>query len=322
MKNDPLIGILLATYNGGKYLKAQIDSILQQTYSNWVLLIHDDGSNDDTVSIIHEYNNKYEDKITYIDDNKQFKNAKMNFDHLFQYAKKYYNFDYIMFADQDDVWLSTKIEKTLKKMKNFDKNNKNIPICLYTDLIVVDKNLNIIEKSFWKYQKINPMHNSLNRIIVQNVVTGCTIMLNQKAIEIINNIPKQAIVHDWWIALVISAFGKLIPLHETTLLYRQHGLNDVGAKRWDFYNAIMRIFSKDELLQFKKNFINSTIQAKAFLNEYGHFMNRNQISLVEHYVNLISYNRAYRLYYVFKFGYFKSNLFRNLGSIIFRLLAV
>ncbi len=74
-------------------------------------------------------NNKYEEKITYIYDNKQFENAKMNFDHLFQYAKKYYNFDYIMFADQDDVWLSTKIEKTLKKMKNFDKNNKNIPMC-------------------------------------------------------------------------------------------------------------------------------------------------------------------------------------------------
>ena len=319
---QPLVGILMATYNGEKYIADQIESIVEQTYKNWILIIHDDGSNDKTIDIVKEYKNKNHKNIILIEDGIRCGGAKENFSHLLKIAHDRYGFDYIMFSDQDDIWFTSKVKKTLDKMIDIEDKNPNKPVCVYTDLMVVDENLTTISNSFWDYQKIYQYHNTLNRLLIQNVVTGCTIMLNKIAVKLVYEIPHEAVVHDWWIALVLSILGVLSPMNEVTLLYRQHRCNVAGAKKWDIYNIIIRLLSKDGWTQFKKNFKNTSIQAKALLDKYNYLMSKNQIMLVEHYINLFHYNKACRLYYACKYQYFSGRIFRNISFSIFRILVV
>jgi len=319
---EPKVGILMATYNGENFVADQIESILEQTYKNWILIIHDDGSNDKTIDIVKEYKNKYHKNMILIDDGIRCGGAKENFNHLLRIAHDRYDFDYIMFSDQDDIWFPFKVKTTLDRMIDVEDKHANKPVCVYTDLMIVDEYLTIISNSFWDYQKIYPYNNTLNRLITQNVVTGCTIMLNKIAVKLVYEIPIEAVLHDWWIALVISAFGELYPLHEATLLYRQHRCNVAGAKKWDICNVIIKLLSKDGWLRFKENFKNSSIQANALLDKYSYLMSKNQIMLVEHYINLFHYNKACRLYYAFRYQYFSGRVFRNISFSLFRILVI
>lgn len=235
--NDKLsVDILLATCNGEAYLKEQIDSILAQSNQDWQLLIRDDESHDGTVSIIKDYLQKYPSKIKLIEDSDSHLGAKLNFQRLLEHSDA----EYIMFCDQDDVWLHRKIERTLKAMRTAEKNYPNKPIMVHSDLIVVDANLKKIADSLWAYQKIQPRKgDDLNRIILQNVATGCTIMINTRAKNVSLPVPKDAIMHDWWIAIKVAEHGKIVYIPDRLVLYRQHPNNLVGAKeapktlKWD-----------------------------------------------------------------------------------------
>ncbi len=237
------IYILMATYNGEKYLQEQIDSLLNQTYQNWVLWIHDDNSKDKTVEIIEKYQNKYPDKISFIHDDISTGGAKENFTYLLYKIDN--NFDYVMFCDQDDVWLEKKIEVTLNKMKEIENNNINKPILIHTDLMVVDEKLNVIADSMFRYQKLS-LNNQKNikLIAMENIVTGCTMMLNKKLAILSQNIPDEAIMHDWWIAIItLKEKGIIGFVNESTILYRQHALNTIGSKRVNLLYYLKKIFT-------------------------------------------------------------------------------
>ena len=110
-----------------------------------------------------------------------------------------------MFCDQDDIWLQKKIEHGLKKIIAMEAQYPNLPHLVFTDLTVVDKNLKIISDSSIKYQSLNINNiNSLTNMLIENIVTGCTILMNKKAKEVSLPISHNAIMHDWWIALKIK----------------------------------------------------------------------------------------------------------------------
>ena len=147
--NETTVAICMATYNGGKYIRDQIDSILVQTYTDWVLFIRDDHSSDNTVEIIRQYVMKYSGKIVLIEESVlPGGNAKKNFAAALLWIKQRYDFNYFMFADQDDVWLDTKIEKSLRLLQQ-NESDRNVPLVVHTDLKVVDGNLNILGESFF-----------------------------------------------------------------------------------------------------------------------------------------------------------------------------
>ena len=235
-----IVYILLATFNGEKYLAEQLDSLNEQTYTSWRLWVHDDNSTDSTVSIIRNYKNLFPEKICFIDDEISTGGAKQNFSYLLDSIDS--NFDYLMFCDQDDVWLENKIQLTLDRMNEIE-NKGNYPTLIHTDLKVVDENLCLISDSFFSYQHINPMWSRhFNSSIVQNSVTGCTVMLNKKAVEISSPIPSLAIMHDWWILLQVLKFKGVVDfLNEPTILYRQHLNNDVGAKGFSLLGVLIKI---------------------------------------------------------------------------------
>ncbi|MFH1195306.1 MAG: glycosyltransferase family 2 protein [bacterium] len=228
MSFESNIDILLATYNGEKYLNQQIESILNQTCRDWRLLIRDDLSTDNTINIIKNYTSKYPDKIRLIEDDKGHLGLARNFGALLEAAQS----EYIMFCDQDDIWLPNKIELIINVMKAAQQRNPDLPILVHTDLRVVDENLNVIADSFWKLVGIDPQTaNNLDNLIIRNAVTGCAMMINRKAKEISTPLPAEVKIHDWWIAMNVAKAGKILFVPVPSSLYRQHGGNVISAGR-------------------------------------------------------------------------------------------
>lgn len=239
------ISICMATYNGEKYLKQQIDSILAQSSKEWELLIRDDGSHDNTVSIIKNYTGKYPDKIRMISDDARHLGSSMNFGRLLEYS----NAEYIMFSDQDDVWLPNKIQLTLEAMKEAEQVYLDKPLLVHTDLKVVDANLNIIADSIWIYQKLFPeIGDNLNTIMARNVVAGCAMMINSKAKAVSTPIPKEAAMYDWWIAINVAKYGKIVPVSIASILYRQHSDNVIGVQQMSIFRLLKKLCNSKQLI--------------------------------------------------------------------------
>ena len=273
------ISVLLSTFNGEKYLNQQLDSIISQTFEIFNIIARDDCSQDKTLEILNSYN------ITIIDSTENL-GAKGSFGALLEYAVQNNLGEYFMFCDQDDIWERDKIEKTFAKMRDAEKSFPDIPILVNTDLKVVDEQLKVLDNSMYHYQRINPKLNSLNRLIMQNTITGCTMMINKTLAQISLQIPDKAAMHDWWIALVASKFGKIECIQDSTILYRQHTGNNVGAKRFSYVNLIKNILKKRFSIFFNsdlpKQYLSINIdQARAFLSIYKEKLGKTDIQLLE-----------------------------------------
>lgn len=235
------IYILLATYNGEEYLSEQIDSLLAQTYNNWKLWIHDDYSSDKTVYIIQKYLEEHPDKMMFLDDNIKCGGAKENFSHLLNSIDD--DFDYLMFCDQDDVWLENKIDVTLRKMLQTETLYSSKPILVHSDLIVTDSKLNTIDTSMFAYQKLNfKFAEDIKELGISNCITGCTMMINNILFHLSKNIPNEAIMHDWWIGLLCLKNNGIIEFEKkSTILYRQHHSNTVGSIKFNILFILKKL---------------------------------------------------------------------------------
>lgn len=221
------VHIVCSTYNGESYLNEFIDSVKAQTVSNWMLWIRDDGSRDSTPAKLQEFAS-LDERIRIVDAGTPNLGVVLSFNRLLQLVPQ--DARYIMFADQDDVWLPNKIEYTLSAMM-LGEQTRSGPLLVHTDMTVVNESLQPIADSFWAFARIDPEATALKRLLVRNVVTGATLMINRALREKTGDIPPSAAMHDWWIALVTSAFGNLIAVSTPTMLYRQHGLNTIGASQ-------------------------------------------------------------------------------------------
>ena len=244
----PQIAILMATYNGEKYLNEQIDSILAQTYQGWHLYIHDDGSTDHTVEMIKEYASQYPRQITLLDYPSQ-GGACLNFMSMLERV----DVPYYMFCDQDDVWLPEKIETEYFKIKEIEKKEPETPIIVNTDLTVVDENLKCTSPSFWKLSGINT--HFLKKYVdyaANNAVTGCAMLFNKAVKQVIKHPYKEALMHDSWITLsVAAANGIVYYIPQQLVLYRQHGRNTLGVR--DVKELTWKYRLKNALFMFRKN---------------------------------------------------------------------
>jgi glycosyltransferase involved in cell wall biosynthesis len=305
------VDILLATYNGGKYLEEQINSIFNQNYINWKLLIRDDLSQDKTLEIIAKYKNKFPEKIKIINNY----NTRLKVSHNFASLLENSSSDYIMFCDQDDVWLPNKVEITLNKMYEIEKMyGKDKCLLVHTDLKVVDRNLNLISNSFWKYQNLNPKQgNSLKRLLVQNVITGCTMTINKPLKNLSLPIPQEAIMHDWWIALVAATFGHVAYVEMPTILYRQHYQNDIGARKWGLDYIISRATNHDRIREYFKRTI---AQAQKFLDVYQNQLDEESLKIIKTYSTLDKAGFFQKRFLLIKNGSYEIGSLRNLGLFL------
>lgn len=217
MKNK--IAVLLATYNGKKYINEQLDSILNQTVDCVDIIIRDDGSLDGTVDILRRY--EAIDRIVLIKDGNQNKGHLLNFASLFDYAKDKY--DYIMFSDQDDIWLRNKIERLMRLLKGYE----DVPAFGYSNFEIWNMHTND-RKNFLQ----NHIIEKFEKILVQNWIYGCTMILNRKMIDLISNIPSNVDTHDYWISLCAMCNDNVKILYdsEITMVHRLHDGNATGKQ--------------------------------------------------------------------------------------------
>ena len=242
--------------------------------------------------------------------------AKLSFSTLLNYSVKNTDADYFMFCDQDDIWKSDKIEKTIDTMKELEKTNSDLPLLVHTDLEVVDEKLNVLNKSFWKYEKRDPSLNSINRLIMQSTVTGCTMMINRKLAELSFPVSENSIMHDWWISMVASSFGKIAYLEESTISYRQHSSNDTGSKKFGL-NLILKkainFLFYDELYKHLDRNIN---QAKFFLNQYESLLDIDTKNMLKDFVSIKEKSFLEKRKILFKHDILKQGMIRNIGLLL------
>lgn len=307
-----MIDILMAVYNGENYLAEQIESILSQSYTEWRLIICDDGSSDNSFDIISRYSKKYPEKIFCYKNTVPTGSAQGNFMSMTKYVLS----DYVMFSDQDDVWLPEKIELTMKKMTEAEKENKNTPILVHSELMIVDSELETLYSSFTKYQGVNPNLSSINRLLVQNNVTGCTAMINRPLFELVKNVTAEnMLMHDWWLALTAAAFGRIEFIEKPLIKYRQHNNNQLGAVNNKSIKGAVKIVL--ERTHTKKRVSMTYSQAKMFYKKYADLLPSDKVEIINKYISIPEKCKLIRIISLIKHNFLKQNFMAAVGQLIF-----
>ena len=224
-----MITIIMAVYNGEKYLKEQLESFARQDYKEWRLIVHDDGSSDNSVQLIKDFASSVANEVLVYINQPACGSAKVNFAGLLNDAL---DAGYIMFADQDDVWKEDKLSASMDKMRRLErKYGSSTPLLVHSDLEVAGENMGIIAGSMFSYSNIR-RNATLEQLLLQNNVTGCTMLCNK---ALCNGIApfvadERVIMHDYFAALYAKVFGKTAFIDKALVSYRQHGDNSVGAK--------------------------------------------------------------------------------------------
>lgn len=215
------VNILMSTYNGQQFLAEQIRSIQDQSYTDWTLFIRDDGSSDNTKEILKDFE-RQDSRIHLIDSDKSDNLGVIkSFHKLVNHDKA----DYYFFSDQDDVWLPNKLELSLKEAQNYPVD---LPLMVYMDLKVVNQDLEIMTESMVKSQS-HHANTELVQELTENTVTGGVAMINHALAEMWQ-VTYDILMHDWYLALLASAFGNLVFIDQPGELYRQHSDNVLGAR--------------------------------------------------------------------------------------------
>lgn len=209
------ISIAIATYNGEKYLREQLESLYSQTMLPDEIIVVDDCSTDNTITILEEYHQRYGLKY-YINE----KNLGVNKN--FEKAILLCNGDYIALCDQDDVWLPHKIETTYKKIKEIENNE---PALVSSLNISVDKDLNVLSKP---KEGTDLNATDYSKTLLGHYSQGCTLMMNRKLVKQIIPLPENEIVYDIYIGLVAAMIGNKCIINEPLMLYRHHNNNVLG----------------------------------------------------------------------------------------------
>ncbi len=293
---SPRIAILLPTWNGVKFLAEQLDSLLAQTYQNFVVVIRDDGSTDSTAALIAQYAAAHPHHIHVLVTDGQNLGASGSFSCLMSYALQHKQTlglerAWLMFCDQDDVWVPHKIAVSMQRMQAVQQKHPGAPALTHSDLCVVDEHRHVIAPSFVSYQGLAPLRNTFGRMIVTNTVTGCTALLNEELAILASPVPAEAVMHDWWLALVASAFGHIDYIDEALVEYRQHGKNTIGARAHDKVNTqtfITRLLDNQHDAAFRM----TAKQARAYLKKYASTLSVKQRASLRLAMTLFDRNRV------------------------------
>ena len=300
-----MVDILLAAFNGERFIRQQLDSVLAQTETNWRLFIKDDGSTDRTLAIIEEYKENYPDKIFVSVSPQPTGSAMYNFFSMFPLASS----DYIFLCDQDDIWLPEKIEKSMEEMHRLETiSNKDMPLFVHTDLCVVDETLDMRYPSFFRMQKYCLSKNNFGSALVQNVATGCSVLVNKPLLAMAGSASPEIIMHDWWLYLIAAAFGKVGVVKSPTVLYRQHGANTLGAKKIG-ENA-------HSIAGMRASFDRTHRQAVRFRARFSEQLSEKDRQILSAYLDLPNHGKLWRIATVCRYGFWKHSLRRKIGQIL------
>lgn len=313
-----MITIIMAVYNGQEYIREQLESLKDQTYTEWRLVIRDDRSSDKTAEIVKKFSDEVEQEVIFKVNEKPSGSAKNNFALLINDAKES---DYVMFCDQDDIWKKDKIEITFNKMKQAEERyGRDFPLLVHGDVEVIDENGNINADSMFEMSHINA-DSKLPQILIQNHVTGCTMMCNKKLIAGISEYASSEyiIMHDYLAALYASVFGKIEVIRKPLLSYRQHSGNSVGAKNNNNPVYLLKRLANGRK-SYKEAMETSRNQVKFFVEIYREELAAEkycqEYELMSGYASLGSRAKLYRIMFYKKNHIWKNGTIRKIMQVI------
>ena len=218
------VAILLSTFNGESYLQDQLLSLKNQS-CDFTLVWRDDGSSDGTKEIVRQFGfqNLIECSHSPVGQNI---GPLASFNRATERALET-EAHYFLYCDQDDVWQADKVATMVALA---DSQALAAPALWHHDLRVVDDDLKTIHPSFWAYMKLEVQSNELTDLLSRNSVTGAACMANRPLLQMAMPIPDDAVMHDWWLALITAACGTMTAVPQQLVYYRQHGANTIGAK--------------------------------------------------------------------------------------------
>lgn len=279
------VDILMATYNGADFLKEQLQSLLDQTYSDWNLIIHDDGSHDDTLAIINSFK-QTEPRITLLDDGVLFKNAAANFMHLLGHSTA----PLVIFCDQDDLWFPNKLEVLVGAIEN-----KQGPCAVYCNSYLMQGS-KITEVLVTQFERTD-LRNSL---FLNGGVQGNSLMFNRQLINLLAELPDYIYMHDHFITIAAVTFGRLMPLNLPLMYYRQHSANVTGNIESSYVKRVIGFFMAEQFVIDRAHY-NSL---RSFYLKYEYQISSERKALFQAYFNYVSSNSVLqRITIVQKFGF-------------------
>lgn len=298
--------VLLGTFNGEKYLKAQLDSLVKQTCLPAKIIIRDDGSSDNTHSILSHYCQKF-NFIDWLKDEAGHVGVKNNYAILFNYAIKY-NANFILISDQDDVWLPRKIENTLTKIK---KMNQGQPALVFSDAKIADEHLNIIHPSFTQFQKLSNIQPlALKKLLLYSPALGCTMMFNQALLELIVHTQTIDLNPDKCLLVLAALKGSIDYLPEPTLLYRQHGSNVTGA----LHGIKRKLWTLENKNYLQTRYQTAIDQARSLSRAFS--LEKKETYVVNHFTALFTASYPVRILNYFRFCLTPPHWKRKVGLLL------
>jgi len=263
LNNIQLISIAMATYNGEKYLKEQLDSIYAQTYKNIEVIVTDDCSSDGTVGILEQYSKSHGLKYFANEEN-------IGFVKNFEKAVSLCDGEFIALSDQDDIWLPHKLTTLVQNIGD------NILAC--SDAKLIDENNHVIAESFFKYAN-DPKNDRLTfpKLLIRNYVTGCTVLMKRDILQKAHPIPSDITYHDWWYGLIASTLNGIYVHKEALILYRQHDKNQIGVNE----DKPVSVLKKISLIINKEHSQKRVINGKKIIKDLKIFRQTNRFSNFE-----------------------------------------
>ena len=275
---SPTVHLICPVHNGARFLGEFLRSVAAQTHTDWRLWVLDDASRDDSAALVRACA-AADPRVVLLAPTAAPpagvpvpRGAAAAFAWLWDALPP--DADYVMFADQDDVWLPGKIAQALEAMRAAESQHAG-PVLVHTDAVVVDATLRQIAPSFWRYAQLTPAPATLQRFVVLNVVTGNTVLLNRALRDRVGRIPAAAAMHDWWVACVAAAFGRVVAVPTPSVWYRQHGANTIGARDaalpttpWARLRLAARAIARTTTV--RTDIATAARQAEALLAHYGH----------------------------------------------------
>lgn len=248
LHNSRKIAVLLAAYNGTRFLPAQLDSILAQTFRDFTLYVRDDGSTDATVALVRDYAAR-DERVVLVEDGELHKGSSGSFLALLDAVDS----ELYMFSDQDDVWLPEKIEKTYNAYRRVKPAYEGKPVIVHSDAELVDEDLVQLCPSYWRSVNLEPdLLKSYAYLALCNYVQGATMLFDQAVKDLLKEHPWYGFLqHDFWLATrTLRAGGWIESVHEPLIRYRQHRKNEVGVRYGETNRIASRAAHLPEVMAF------------------------------------------------------------------------
>ena len=305
--------ILLAVCNGERFLPALLDSLRKQTVSGFSVLFQDDGSGDrspDILRALSEADPRFHSGAC----SGQKLGAMGNFFSLIRQSRA----DALLLCDQDDIWEPDKVSRLCSALAQAEQKwGADAPLLIHSDCRVIDENGQMIHESFFRHQGWDPGAVTLPRLLVQNNVTGCTLIMNRALADLVSAHadPEKLFMHDWFIALTAAAFGHVIFLDQVLTQYRQHGGNAIGASTKNQLRRGLDSLSRQERVRARLQLNYS--HTRAFTEAYGDLLPESARRITESFLRTETMPRVRRVLTVQRMGCTMQSPAARLGQMIF-----